>query len=364
MSRKLSVVLFMLTAGSSIGASAQWSGPESERIEEFYASLDSAALVVLHRGETVLSLGDVSGKYNVASIRKSLLNSLFGVGWDRGWIELDRNLAEIGIDDTDPPLSDQEKTATVEDLLRSRSGVYHRSLYEAGWWDLMPEPGTYPPGEYWIYNNWDFNTLGTIWELESGQTIHAAFQRYIAEPMGLRDFEPNDVEYITRRNLAERMRGNTSDHQLYLFMMSARDLATFGQLYLQGGEWQGQQILSAEWIKRSFNGLPTEFGSGSFNTHYGYLWWVEKGSGRRFPVPSITAPAYAATGSRGHLLYLIPACDLVIAHTSPTRGGAGALAQITRRFFGSGEVTNTELTQLLELIVKAHPSPGCAIAED
>ncbi len=315
--------------------------------------------MVLHKGETVVSWGEPAKKYNVASVRKSLLNSLFGIGYDRGWVDLQATLAELGIDDSDPVLSDQEKTATIENLLQSRSAIVHRALYDAGWWDSMPERGQYAPGEYWIYNNWDFNTLGTIWEKVSGQTIHDAFDEFIAQPIGMQDFDSGDVEYQTRRNWAERMRGNTSDHSLYLFKMSARDLARFGQLYLNQGSWEGQQILSREWIERSMHGIPTDYESRRFFTSYGYLWWIEEGEDRRFNVPGITGKAFVATGNRGHYIYIAPRCGLVVAHTAPTRLGASFTSQLRNRFFAGDGVQDWQFAQLLERLLKADSNLAC-----
>ena len=80
-----------------VGANAQWSESELSEALAYYRQLDSAALVVRHKGETVISWGEVNEKYNVASVRKSLLNSLYGIGYDRGWIELDSTLAELDL---------------------------------------------------------------------------------------------------------------------------------------------------------------------------------------------------------------------------------------------------------------------------
>ncbi len=352
-------LLVMLAALSWPRVWAQWAEQDLAEARTYFEQLDSAALVVLHHGDTVVSWGAVEQQYNVASIRKSLLNALFGIGFDRGFIDLDSTLAELGIDDSDPPLSDQEKTARIEDLLRSRSGIVHRSLYDAGWWDQMPARDTYKPGEFWIYNNWDFNALGTIWERVSGQSIHDAFAEFIATPIGMQDFQPGDVEYQTRRNWAERMRGNTSDHRLYLFKMSARDLARFGQLYLNRGRWGEQQILSEEWIDRTFTGIPTEWESRRFFTRYGYLWWVDQAEERRFAVPGISTEAYAATGNRGHYVFIVPACELVVAHTAPTPLGASLTHQLRRRYFGSDGVQDWQFALLLERLVSAGPELSC-----
>ncbi len=350
MTRSVIIAFCCCTMSCAFG---QWSQANLEEVKEYYDSLESAALTVLHDGETVIAWGDVSNKYNVASVRKSFLSGLFGIAYDRGWIGLDRSLAEMRIDDTDPRLTQQEKTATLENLLRSRSGVVHRSLYEAGWWDFMPARQQYLPGEYWIYNNWDFNALGTIWEKETGRSIHQAFDEFLAQPLGMQDFSPSDVEYVDRSNWAEAMRGNKSDHRLYLFKVSTRDMARFGQLYLNKGIWEGNRILSEEWIEKSTFGMPTNYQFANFDTHYGYLWWVDQGSKRRFPVPNIEGKAFAGTGNRGHYLYIAPGCNLVVAHTVDTPNGASTIAQLSRRFFGTDGISDREFTRLLELIVSA-----------
>lgn len=72
-------------------------------------------------------------------------------------------MAELGIDDNEPRLTDEEKRATVHDLLKARSGVYHPALYEtARMKEKRPPRHSHASGTFWYYNNWDFNVLGTI----------------------------------------------------------------------------------------------------------------------------------------------------------------------------------------------------------
>ena len=68
----------------------------------------------------------------------------------------------------------------------------------------------------WHYNNWDFNTLGTIFERQAGTTIAEAFKRLIAEPLQMEDFDLTDLSYVG---------GSKSIHPAYPFRMTARDLA-------------------------------------------------------------------------------------------------------------------------------------------
>jgi CubicO group peptidase (beta-lactamase class C family) len=86
---------------------------------------------------------------------------LYGIHVGRGDIDLDATLAELDIDDITPYLTPIEKTATIRDLLLSRSGIYHEAAGESqSMIDLRPERGSHPPGTYFYYNNRDFNALG------------------------------------------------------------------------------------------------------------------------------------------------------------------------------------------------------------
>jgi CubicO group peptidase (beta-lactamase class C family) len=94
------------------------------------------------------------------SIRKSLLSALIGIAVDEHKIDLNAAIGSLDIDDNAPSLSSTEKTATVADLLKARSGIYHPALYETpGMARLRPARGSHPPGTFWYYNNWDFLVL-------------------------------------------------------------------------------------------------------------------------------------------------------------------------------------------------------------
>jgi CubicO group peptidase (beta-lactamase class C family) len=141
------------------------SAEKLDAIVDFCEESGSAALLILYDGKVALSWGEVETKYPSHSIRKALLNSLYGIHVDRGDIDLDMTLEELGIDDIPPVLSKEERQATVFDLLRSRSGVYHPAAGETQQMaDSRPERGSHPPGSFYYYNNWDFNVLGTIFE--------------------------------------------------------------------------------------------------------------------------------------------------------------------------------------------------------
>ena len=199
--------------------------------------------MVVHRGALVAEWGDTSARTPLASVRKSLLSALIGIAVERGEIDLSRTIGALGIDDNEPSLTAEEKSATVRDLLMSRSGIYHATLYEtAAMAAQRPRRGSHKPGSFWYYNNWDFNTLGAIYEHAVRSSIFDAFEREIARPIGMQDYRPSDGEYFT---------GAASVYPAYPIRMSARDLARFALLYLYKGRWQDRQVVPAKWVEES-----------------------------------------------------------------------------------------------------------------
>ena len=158
------------------------------------------------------------------------LNALIGIHVDEGHIDLSKTMEELGIDDNEPSLTPAEKQATVGDLIKARSGIYHPALAEsASIKASRPKRGSHTPSAFWYYNNWDFNALGTIFEQETGTKMFKEFDRRIAEPLQMEDFEVDDCRYET---------GPDSIHPAYPFRMSSRDLARFGLLFLYEGRWR------------------------------------------------------------------------------------------------------------------------------
>ncbi|CAL79999.1 putative Beta-lactamase [Bradyrhizobium sp. ORS 278] len=267
----------------------------------------TAAVMIIQHGRIVAEWGDIATKSNLHSARKSLLSALIGIAVSDHRIDLNATLATLGIDDNSPGLSEEEKSATVADLIKARSGVYHAALYETpGMARRRPPRFSHAPGTFWYYNNWDFNALGTIYEKATAQSIFDAFNLQIARPIGMQDYQPSDGSYV---------RGAASNHAAYPIRMSARDLARFALLYLHDGRWGDRQVIPAAWVRestRAYSDAYTEFARG---LGYGYLWWVG------FPhhlsgAPAVQVPAgtYAAMGAEGQYAFVIPSLDLVIVH--------------------------------------------------
>ncbi len=347
------------TLSDAEAAAAGWSRAKLTEARAFSETLNTEAVMLVTRGGILDAWGPVDRKFNVHSIRKSLLSALCGIEVANGRLQLEWTLEELGIDDNEPFLSDIEKRATVHDLMKARSGIYHPALYETATMKARrPERHSHEPGVFWYYNNWDFNAMGTIYERVTGARIHEAFLRHIAARIGMQDYTAEDGSYVT---------GADSIHPAYPFRMSARDLARFGLLYLRGGQWRGESIVPADWVRDS---LVSYSGAGD-RGGYGYYWWTSR-QGVHFPGVTLPEGSYSARGSGGHYIVVIPALDLVIVHRVDTdrkgrRVEAAEFGELLRRLLGAYESPLADtppeqcLDTLLPLLMSKHRVPGAAV---
>lgn len=335
---------------------AGWSREKLAAARAHTATLATEAVLIVVQGKVLDSWGAVEQKFNAHSIRKSLISALYGLQVAAGTVRLDATMAELGIDDNEPALTAEEKRATVHDLLKARSGIYHPALYEtASMKAARPERHRHAPGTFWYYNNWDFNALGTIYEQATGSGIFEDFKRLIADPIGMQDYEVADGEYVT---------GEDSVHRAYPFRLTARDLARFGLLYLRGGQWNGQQVVPAAWVRDSLRGHSDAGSRGG----YGYLWWTERG-GLHLPGVTVPAGSYSARGAGGHYVLVVPALDLVLVHRVNTDVPGRAVAasefgELTRLVLDAYDPPpQTPLETLLPLLMSRYRVPGAAVLQ-
>jgi CubicO group peptidase (beta-lactamase class C family) len=331
------------TPGELVYPGAHWERaiPESvgfsavglERARQYARTLATTGLVVVVRGWVVLDDGDTTELSYLASARKSVLAMLMGTYVARGDIRLDANLASLDVNDLGG-LSDAERAATVEDLLEARSGVYHPAANPGDDSAAAPPRGSQPHGSYFLYNNWDFNALGAIFEARTGRNIYDALASNLATPLEMEDF----------RRDAQRKSGDLtrSIYPAYHIYLSTRDMARLGYLMLRRGRWRDTTVIPEEWVARMTSAHtpleqmnPAKLRVGRFG--YGYLWWVFDDAASRSGGP--LAGAYSAIGAYGQYITVIPKLELVIAHKTARHANRG--------------VSRDEYLRLMDLIVAA-----------
>jgi CubicO group peptidase (beta-lactamase class C family) len=314
--------------------SAGWSAASLDAVRAELAKLSTTAFMAVVDGRVLMEYGDVTVVSYLASVRKSVLSMLFGNYVASGKVRLNKTLAEIGIDEVEPLTAD-EKKATILNLITARSGIYHPASNAGDDLASAPPHGSQPPGTYYLYSNWDFNALGTVFERETGRDIYDALESDLAKPIGMRDFD----------RASHRRSGDAkaSMHLAYHMNFSTRDMARIGYLMLREGNWNGTQVVPAAWVRESTRAFtpvtemnPVRRREGPFG--YGYLWWVWDGPHAAGPYRG----AYTGLGAVGQQITVLPALNLVVVHKTQPGGGRS--------------VSHQQYMKVLDLLLKGYKS--------
>jgi CubicO group peptidase (beta-lactamase class C family) len=279
----------------------------------------ASSMMVIVDGDVVFEWGETSKKHLIHSMRKAILNSLIGIAIEQGEIDTSLTLRELEINDIEPKLSESEQNARIVDLLKSRSGVYHNAAgVSIGMLRDKPERNSFAPGEHYYYNNWDFNTIGAILEKQTGKSIYELFEKEIAIPLGMNDFkgeyctidaESEDAE-IPDTDGYYQYEKSKSKYPAYHFRMSTRDLALYGLLYMNNGNWNGKQIIPKDWIDISTK--PYSIYNPEYRLAYGMLWRVI------VPNEDTKRNSFFHTGVGIHVLGVYPELNMVFVHRVDT----------------------------------------------
>jgi len=302
-----------------------WDLEQLKKAHSYYDSLSTSALFLVQNGGVVLDWGSVNRKYMTHSMRKSFLFSLIGIYVESGDIELNKTIKELGINDIDS-LTEQEKSATVLQLLQCRSGIYHRAANEAPIMEeTRPKRGSHPPGSFYYYNNWDYNALLTIFKQETNKDFFEEFKIKIAEPIGMENFQIEDCDY--------EYDSVKSIHPAYPCVMTTKDLARYGLLYLNNGKWKDKQIIPKDWIKKETTPYSRD--------------WLDYGAGFKWILPTNSSLSdlgtFYTSGYRGHRLFIIPKLNIVFVHRVDT-------------YTDSDFVDQKQIERLLKMILQANKS--------
>jgi CubicO group peptidase (beta-lactamase class C family) len=307
---------------TAVGAASDWTF-ERESSEQVTLSL-----IVLYRGgiihERYAPGVDISTRTRTWSTAKSIAVTLIGMLVDQGRMQLDQPLGFEWLPTLDPaandPLGNDPRNAiTLRQVLNMSSGLYpvdsFKMEYATGsglaYWagassvngargrGLIREPGT-----YWEYENYD--TLLAVYAMKRAlgdeQTYHEFPRRALLDRIGMRNTLPG----------VDRFGDFILSSQIYT---NARDLARFGLLYQQNGIWNGQRLISEDWIEFVRTPAPATQNRGNF---YGGQWWLVPDD--RDDVPG---DAYATAGNRGQYVIVVPSHQIVIVRRGLDYGKQG-----------------------------------------
>ncbi len=247
--------------------------------------------------------------HNLASVTKSVTSALTGLAIEQGFIDSVNDSIHLYLPDLADFMQDQKKRILVKHLLTMTSGwtwsentdmVPSNDMYQ---FNVQPNPLLFlvnkgmaaEPGDSWVYNGGAVTLLGKVIENASGMGLEAFSKRYLFEPLGITDFQ---WPYIKPNLVAAH-----GDLKL-----RPRDMAKIGQLYLDGGLWQGRRLLSEEWVNKSVE-RSIAFQDGHL-LGYAYLWWL-----RRYPMGAGEVDAFFASGWGGQRIIVMPELDMVVVLT-------------------------------------------------
>ena len=246
------------------------------------------------------------------SLSKSFNSTAVGLAIAEGKLSLDDPILKFFPADAPADPSDNLKAVTVRDLLTMSSGQATEAKHGTN--DptvklFLNHPFVYKPGTHFLYNTVGAYTLSAIVTKVTGQTTLDYLKPRLFEPLG-----------IVNPRWDSSSEGNSlGGYGLYL---CTEDIAKFGQLYLQQGEWNGRQLIPKSWVKEATSKQVNN--DGEDRSKIGIDWW----QGYGFQFWRCTHNAFRGDGAHGQLCIVIPDKDVVIAITADTGNFAGEMDAI------------------------------------
>ena len=281
------------------------------------------------------------------SVSKSFNSTAVGLAIAEGKLSLNDHILKFFPADAPADPSDHLKAMTVRDLLTMTCGhdTEPKSIHGAPTVkEFLAQPVPYKPGTHFLYNTMGAYTLSAIVTKVTGQTSLEFLKPRLFEPLG-----------IENPRWDSSPEGNSlGGYGLYL---RTEDIAKFGQLYLQKGNWQGRQLIPAQWVEQATSRqVPNDQES---HANMGMDW--KQGYGFQFW--RCTHNAYRGDGAAGQFCVVMPDQDAVVAITADTGNMQGELNAIWDNllpaFRDNGLPENVpgqeKLKQLIATLV-AHPA--------
>jgi CubicO group peptidase (beta-lactamase class C family) len=239
------------------------------------------------------------------SLSKSFTSTAAGLAVAEGKLNIEDPVLKFFPEDAPPSPSDNLKAMRVKDLLTMSCGhqTEPKLKKEEPWVrTFLAQPVTHPPGTHFLYNSSGTYTCSAIVQKVTGQTVLDYLKPRLFEPLGIEDAQWT----MSPQGISAGGWG--------LFLRT-EDIAKFGQLYLQKGQWNGKQLVPAAWVEQA---TSKQVSNGSdpvkdWTQGYGFQFWRCRHN------------AYRGDGAFGQFCVVLPDQDAVVAITADTKDMQGEL---------------------------------------
>lgn len=245
--------------------------------------------------------------HDIYSCTKSITSALVGIAIDHGYIEsVDQPVLSFFQGRTVANVDGRKEGMRLEHLLTMTDGLNWgetgistekaqaadslQEMEQSQDWvqSTLDRQMATEPGTRWNYNTGAAHLLSAIIQETTGVTALAFAEEHLFGPLGI-----SEVNWLA--DPQGRSYGGTH------LLMAPYDMAKLGYLYLNEGQWDGQQIVPAAWVDVS----TMSYSSTPLGGDYGYLWWVMPWGGY-----------YTAMGAHGQYIVVSPELDMVVVFTS------------------------------------------------
>lgn len=255
------------------------------------------SFIVVRHGKIVFeeyfNLGRYNRSGNIHSVSKSILSALGGIAIEEGYLSLSQPVHEI-LPEYFPEGFSRKKRITVQHLLSMSTGLdwqENLSILKGDDWvaETLDLPLVHNPGTTFNYSTPVSHVFSAVLTRATGMSTCEFAYKYLFDPIG-----------ITLENWPKDPQGiHVGGNSIYV---TPRELARFGLLYLNNGQWNGRQIVPAEWVQVSL--------SPKRRIDYGFYWWIDRVDGY---------PVLQAIGYGGQWICLLPDLDLLVVSTADAR---------------------------------------------
>lgn len=291
---------------------------KTRNLEKLLADLDTTGLVILKDGKVIhesYGKGTAQNDLRISwSVAKSFMSGLYGNAVASGEIKS----LDDKVEDYAPALKGSAyEGATIRNVLNMASGITFDENYMDPKSDINDmgrilglggsmddyaaklKEKDVPAGERWKYVSIDTHVAAMVLRAATGNTLHELFNETYSAKLG---FERAPVYMTDGENVAFALGG---------LNLTTRDYAKFGQMFLQGGKFNGEQVVPADWVAAStVHSAPT---MSDRDVGYGYQWWIP------MPQEGPNKGDYTAAGIYGQYIYVNPARGIVIAKNAADR---------------------------------------------